>query len=129
MALMILDHWAKVLYGALCLAVLPVALGVWAVGLDPGGCRFPALRASTAGVTVLALGLLLMAWATLPSSGRHGRGLPMSPVPAGAVRRARAVRRDAAPAVRGRRARERRGLADGRFGRRAPSWSPRSWPC
>jgi len=69
----------KVLYGALCIAVLPAALAVWALGLDRV-VSLPAHRASAAGVAVLTLGLLLMAWATLVL-WQHGRGLPMSPYP------------------------------------------------
>ena len=69
----------KSLYGALFVAVLPVALTLWALRLD-AVVHLPAYHLPVGGSVVLASGLLLMGWATLVL-WVNGDGLPMSPFP------------------------------------------------
>jgi protein-S-isoprenylcysteine O-methyltransferase Ste14 len=69
----------KVLYAALFVVVIPVALVVWTMATD-GIVALPVLPSAWAGVVPLTLGAALMVMGA-GALWVHGRGLPMSPYP------------------------------------------------
>jgi protein-S-isoprenylcysteine O-methyltransferase Ste14 len=70
---------ARILYGGLFVVVLPLGLVGWAIS-TADVIRLPAYQSTSAGIALLAIGILLMALGVF-ALGRYGAGLPMNLCP------------------------------------------------
>ena len=71
--------FAKVLYGSLFVVVLPILLSTWAARTKDV-VTLPAIHSRVGGLSVSALGIILMAWGMM-SLWKLGGGLPMNAFP------------------------------------------------